>query len=140
MRAIFDFTHEIAVTLIADVVLRDCLPMERAVFERRLAFHAEQHAQIFACQSTQVFWRKRCQFGMSFTAHVARESHVADGRAYRLQLHPKRRAMVVRLSRIAEDLRLDALTGLSAPRREALINDLLRVKENLMQMPINPAK
>jgi DNA-binding MarR family transcriptional regulator len=71
---------------------------------------------------------------------LERHDHVADGRAYRLQLTPKARDMVVRLSRIAEDLRLDALTGLSAPRREALINDLLRVKENLMQMPINPAK
>jgi hypothetical protein len=44
---------------------------------------------------------------------------------------------VVRLSRIAEELRLDALAGLSVARREALINDLLRVKENLMQMPMN---
>lgn len=71
---------------------------------------------------------------------LERHDHVVDGRAYRLQLTPKARDMVVRLSGVAEELRLDALTGLSGSRREALINDLLRVKENLLQMPASPAK
>ncbi len=67
---------------------------------------------------------------------LERLDHAADGRAYRLQLTPKARDMVVRLSLVADELRVDALSGLPSARREALINDLLKVKSNLLRMPV----
>ncbi|HWA11179.1 MAG TPA: MarR family transcriptional regulator [Opitutaceae bacterium] len=67
---------------------------------------------------------------------LERHDHAADGRAYRLQLTPKAKEMVARLAKVAEELRLDALSGFPAARREALINDLLRVKANLLRMPL----
>ena len=66
---------------------------------------------------------------------LERHDHAADGRAYRLQLTPKAKEMVERLTQVAEELRVDALSGLPSKRREALINDLLRVKSNLLRMP-----
>lgn len=66
---------------------------------------------------------------------LQRHDHAADGRAYRLQLTPKAREMVARMATVADKLRVDAFSGLPAVRREALINDLLRVKSNLQRMP-----
>ena len=68
---------------------------------------------------------------------LERLNHAADGRAYRLQLTPKAREMVVRLAKVADELRVDALSGLPSVRREALIDDLLRVKANLLSMPLD---
>ena len=44
----FDFGHQLAVTAIADVVLRNRLWIKGAMPECRLALHPEQHAQILA--------------------------------------------------------------------------------------------
>jgi DNA-binding MarR family transcriptional regulator len=68
---------------------------------------------------------------------LERHDHAADGRAYRLQLTPKARAMVARLAVVGDQLRVDALSGLPPKRREALIDDLLQVKSNLLRMPLD---
>ena len=44
--------------------------------------------------------------------------------------------MVARLAVVGDQLRLDALSGLPPARREALIDDLLKVKANLLRMPL----
>ena len=65
---------------------------------------------------------------------INRRDHRQDGRAYHLHLTPKAERIAVRLADMAGRLRHDYLSGLPAPRREALINDLLHVKNNLLRM------
>jgi DNA-binding MarR family transcriptional regulator len=57
-----------------------------------------------------------------------------DGRIRGLLLTPKAREMVARLTEVGEQLRSDALGGLPAARREALVDDLLLVKAHLQRM------
>lgn len=68
---------------------------------------------------------------------IERRDHRDDGRAYHLHLRPKAERLALRLSGMAERLREDFLSGLTATRRAALINDLLHVKTNLLQMEAN---
>jgi len=65
---------------------------------------------------------------------IERRDHRQDGRAYHLYLTPKAERLTLRLSGLAGRLREDYLSGLPAPRRAALVNDLLHVKANLLQM------
>jgi len=65
---------------------------------------------------------------------IERQDHQDDARAYHLFLTPKAERVVERLARLAEQLREDYLDGISAPRRTALINDLLQVKTNLLRL------
>jgi MarR family transcriptional regulator for hemolysin len=66
---------------------------------------------------------------------LQRYNSTANGRGARqLQLTPKAVEMMARLIEVADQLRLDALSGLPTARREALINDLLQVRTNLQRM------
>lgn len=65
---------------------------------------------------------------------IERRDHREDGRAYHLHLTPKAERLALRLSGMAGQLRDDFMNGLPATRRAALVNDLLRVKTNLLQM------
>jgi MarR family transcriptional regulator, transcriptional regulator for hemolysin len=65
---------------------------------------------------------------------IERRDHQQDGRAYHLYLTPKAERLTLRLSGLAGRLREDYLSGLAAPRRAALVNDLLHVKANLLHM------
>ena len=68
---------------------------------------------------------------------ITRHDDPRDGRAYHLYLTPKAERLTLRLQALAGRLRADYLSGLPAPRRAALINDLLHVKTNLLQMEAN---
>ena len=68
---------------------------------------------------------------------IERRDHKADLRAYHLHLTPKAERLALRLNGMAGQLRRDFLSGLPAPRRTALFNDLLHVKTNLLQMKAN---
>jgi DNA-binding MarR family transcriptional regulator len=68
---------------------------------------------------------------------IERRDHRRDGRAYHLSLTPKAERLTLRLSGVAGRLREDYLSGLPAPRRAALVHDLLHVKANLLQMEAN---
>jgi len=68
---------------------------------------------------------------------IERRDHPRDGRAYHLFLTPKAERLTLRLRSLAGQLREEYLSGLPAPRRAALINDLVRVKTNLLQMEAN---
>lgn len=65
---------------------------------------------------------------------IERTDHTADRRAYRLRLTPKAEGIMTRLIAVGNQLRADALVGLPPRRREALIDDLLSVKNTLIQM------
>jgi MarR family transcriptional regulator for hemolysin len=73
------------------------------------------------------------------TGWIERADHGDDRRAYRLRLTPKAEQMIARLFAVGEQLQADVLTGLPARRREALINDLLAVKTNLVGMDTRSA-
>jgi DNA-binding MarR family transcriptional regulator len=65
---------------------------------------------------------------------IERRDHNADARAYQLVLTPKAERTVARLSKVAAELREDYLRGLPPSRRSALMNDLLRIKNNLLRL------
>lgn len=65
---------------------------------------------------------------------ISRMDHARDGRAYRLQLQPKAEDVVQQLAELAQQLREEYFAGLPAERREALIQDLLLVKSNLLRL------
>jgi DNA-binding MarR family transcriptional regulator len=65
---------------------------------------------------------------------IERQDRRDDGRAYHLYLTRKAETAVNRLSAVAEQLREDYLAGISASRRTALVDDLLRVKTNLLRL------
>lgn len=65
---------------------------------------------------------------------IERRDHSEDRRAYHLFLAAKAEPIVARLTEAAGRLRTDYMRGLSAPRRHALIEDLLRIKSNLLRM------
>jgi DNA-binding MarR family transcriptional regulator len=55
-----------------------------------------------------------------------------DGRAYRLYLRSKAWRVLARLKRLGAQLREEYLAGIPAPRRKALIDDLLVIQQNLL--------
>jgi len=55
-----------------------------------------------------------------------------DGRAYRLHLRAKAWRALARLKQLGALLRDEYLAGISAPRREVLIDDLLVIRQNLL--------
>lgn len=65
---------------------------------------------------------------------VERHDHTEDGRAYHLHLSRKAEPLIDRLTGVADQLRGEYMRGLSAPRRAALIQDLLHIKTNLLRM------
>jgi DNA-binding MarR family transcriptional regulator len=65
---------------------------------------------------------------------IERRDHAEDGRAYHLYLSRKAEPIINRLAAVAEELRSEYMRGLSGIRRDALINDLLHIKSNLLRM------
>jgi MarR family transcriptional regulator, transcriptional regulator for hemolysin len=65
---------------------------------------------------------------------VERQDHVEDRRAYHLYLSRKAEPLIDRLTAIADQMRGEFMRGLSATRRDALITDLLHIKDNLLRM------
>ncbi|MDB6094281.1 MAG: transcriptional regulator [Verrucomicrobia bacterium] len=65
---------------------------------------------------------------------ILRRDDRDDARAYHLHLTPKATRLTLQLEGVAVQLRDDYLSGLSTPRRDALIDDLLLVKTNLLRM------
>jgi MarR family transcriptional regulator for hemolysin len=65
---------------------------------------------------------------------IERADQGDDRRAYRLRLTPKAEQMIARLFALGGQLQTDALAGLSARQRDALINSLLAVRANLMAL------
>jgi len=65
---------------------------------------------------------------------IERTDQGTDRRAYHLRLTPKADQMIARLFALGEQLQADVLTGLAARRREALIDDLIAVRANLLRM------
>jgi DNA-binding MarR family transcriptional regulator len=65
---------------------------------------------------------------------IERHDHAEDGRAYHLYLSRKAEPLIDRLTGVADQLRLEYMRGLSATRRDALIQDLLHIKNNLLRM------
>ena len=70
---------------------------------------------------------------------IERSDHGVDRRAYRLRLTPKAEQTMVRLVALGGQLQADAQDGISSRRREALIDDLLAIKANLLKMDSRPA-
>ncbi len=68
---------------------------------------------------------------------IERRDHAVDGRAYHLYLTARAERIVARLTAVAVQLREDYLQGISLSRREALINDLVRIKNNLIGLEAN---
>lgn len=65
---------------------------------------------------------------------IERRSHAHDGRAYTLHVSEKAQPIITQLAAIAESLRNEYFRGISAPRRDALIDDLLHIKANLLRL------
>src|SRR5687768_1725395 len=65
---------------------------------------------------------------------IQRRDHAEDGRAYHLYLSRKAQPVITRLAAVAEELRSEYMRGLSGVRRDALIDDLLHIKSNLLRM------
>ncbi len=63
---------------------------------------------------------------------LRRADDAQDSRAYRLNLTPRATRVISELAAVSERLRDEAMTGLSASRRAALIDDLLHIKSNLL--------
>lgn len=61
-----------------------------------------------------------------------RGADARDGRAYCLRLRPKARRALARLQQLGARLREEYLAGIPASRREALIDDLLVIRKNLL--------
>lgn len=68
------------------------------------------------------------------TGWIQRAEHRGDARAYRLSLTPKAQRVTTRLEIIASQLREEYMRDIPARRREALIDDLLLVKQALLRM------
>ena len=68
---------------------------------------------------------------------IARRDHAEDGRAYLLELTARAERMVARLTPVANQLREEYLAGIPLARREALIDDLTRIKKNLLGLEAN---
>ena len=66
------------------------------------------------------------------TGWLERHDHTEDGRAYRLRLTPRAMRTIQQLSTIGDQLREEAMEGLSSARRVALIDDLVQIKVTLM--------
>ncbi|HVU16868.1 MAG TPA: MarR family transcriptional regulator [Candidatus Didemnitutus sp.] len=71
---------------------------------------------------------------------IRRREDRHDGRAYRLRLTARAARTVNRLARLADRLRLDYLRGVPPSRRGALVDDLSRIKANLLEMEGVPAR
>jgi hypothetical protein len=67
---------------------------------------------------------------------LARSDHAQDGRAYRVQLTAKATGLIGQLSGAVDELTEEAMAGLPAARRHALIDDLLRIKANLAEIDL----
>lgn len=65
---------------------------------------------------------------------IERERHNHDRRAYTLKISRRAEPVVNRLTQTATELRDEYFRGLPTPRREALIDDLLHIKGNLLRM------
>jgi DNA-binding MarR family transcriptional regulator len=65
---------------------------------------------------------------------IERRDNAADGRAYQLFVSRKAQPLVNRLSRTAAALRDEYFAGIPVTRRDALIDDLLHIKANLVRM------
>jgi DNA-binding MarR family transcriptional regulator len=65
---------------------------------------------------------------------IERRDDAADARAYHLYISPKAEPLIEKLAAVADRLRQEYMLGLSAPRRAALINDLLHIKSNLVRL------
>ncbi len=63
---------------------------------------------------------------------IDRQDNPRDGRAYRLHLRPKAQRTLARLKRLGAQMREDYLAGIPPARREALIDDLLVIRQNLL--------
>jgi len=71
---------------------------------------------------------------------LERQDDPRDGRAYRLHLRPRARRPLAQLQRLATQLRAEYFTGLPPERREALIDDLLVIKGNLLACRIRAGR
>lgn len=65
---------------------------------------------------------------------IERLDHDEDARAYRLKLQPKAERVVAQLAQLATQLREEYFAGIPDSRREALLQDLLHVKSNLLRL------
>jgi MarR family transcriptional regulator, transcriptional regulator for hemolysin len=65
---------------------------------------------------------------------IERRDHAEDARAYHLYVSRKAVPIIDRLAAVAEQMRLEYMTGLSVARRDALIAGLLHIKSNLLRM------
>ncbi|MBI3884542.1 MAG: MarR family transcriptional regulator [Opitutae bacterium] len=65
---------------------------------------------------------------------LQRRDDARDGRAYRLFLTAKAGRIVARLTEVAVELRDDYLAGIPPARREALVDDLQKIKANLQTL------
>ena len=68
---------------------------------------------------------------------IERRDHAADARAYHLRLTPRAKRIFAKLEGLAAGLRADYLRGLPPPRRTALLDDLSRIKTNLLRLQAN---
>lgn len=65
---------------------------------------------------------------------IERRNDARDGRAYNLYISARAQPIVNQLTRTAATLRDEYFRGLPADRRNALIDDLLQIKANLVRM------
>lgn len=65
---------------------------------------------------------------------IQRHEDRRDGRAYRLRLTPKAERLTRQLEVLAGQLRDEYLGGLSPARRDALVDDLILIKSNLLRL------
>jgi MarR family transcriptional regulator, transcriptional regulator for hemolysin len=65
---------------------------------------------------------------------IERRDDADDRRAYHLFVSSRAEPLLDRLTKVAEELRDEYMRGLPQARRDALINDLLQIKSNLLRM------
>lgn len=71
---------------------------------------------------------------------LERHNHAQNGRAHHLRLTARATRTIIQLSGVVDELRDDAMRGLNAARRTAVIDDLVRIKVNLLALdPAQPA-
>jgi MarR family transcriptional regulator, transcriptional regulator for hemolysin len=65
---------------------------------------------------------------------IERRDDADDRRAYHLFVSSRAEPLLDQLTKVAEELRDEYMRGLPQARRDALINDLLHIKSNLLRM------
>jgi MarR family transcriptional regulator for hemolysin len=134
-----------------DFLLKDLSHLLRREFEQRIqqeGLGLTRAQWIILCQVSLREGCRQCELAESLQADAVtvgrqierlvaagwleRRDDPGDGRAHQLYIRSQARNVLVQLRRLMAQLREEYFTGIPLERREALIDDLLIVRKNLL--------